>query len=854
MFITHVTPLQPHLHFFPAHSPIYLLSPTTLQAIANFITRTAKTAPLPLDFYRILSVSSVGSKDSLTRAYERRLKEVPEEAGYTKKALSARAAILKGALDTLLDPSARMDYDARLRLGEVLEDVPAEYVPGVIMLLQEAQDWKTAIAAGEQWLSVHRKSPLARDVALATALAHCDAASACLEAAGGIQRATGMLEVARDLLRKYCLNKNNNGAATGAMTLQQRISDALAELQPQLAVELLALPLEAADQRARGLALAKAVLPRTQIASSSAQQQQQQVLQSLTSCLTAMEAIELYQSCGPSYASTSPQLYAVALALIADAIFTKQLSRLAEAETLLIAADNAPLPDPIPEFQKDRRTAEELSRRSIAKAVTHLLRGDVPQAEEVLGVHARMQPACGRQVVSFIRSNSPDREDLLPGICVLAQRWIQDVVLTSYRSSSSSSSYSGKEGGDTGGTAADLGFTLDGWFDNASVKRQLAGQGGNTSTLATAVVGALRGIVQLPVAGYKKATGMLFSAKPRSVGVVERKAAAEEGEVEIVGGGVKKAQETDAASPPPAPSAIASVGVQEKILEPKPMAVCPSPPPLPPPPPSTLLPKRVAPRPVEENKKQGTTTNEDDEVNPFLLSARESLKSNKDILYIDDDGDDDASADFLTRPVLPSEINTLVGEEAMLRAFEAKHVRWDRLVAAAAIFAGISFFGVRTVLNKNDGMMGTGTTVAAAAMTDGNHAMVMPTSKEATALLQRWQIIKAQALGSSHDSSNLATVLKGDILKQWMDRAASVKTRGWSYSHSLDGGIKLTSIAPTGNGGEAVVVASLVERVTVNKGDGTSPQTFVSDYSVKYQMEKQQEGGQWVIVAAEVLA
>jgi hypothetical protein len=268
-----------------------------------------------------------------------------------------------------------------------------------------------------------------------------------------------------------------------------------------------------------------------------------------------------------------------------------------------------------------------------------------------------------------------------------------------------------------------------------------------------------------------------------------------------------------------------------------------------------LAPKRVAPRPVKENKKQGTITNDDDEVNPFLLSARESLKTNKDILYIDDD-DDDASADFLTRPVLPSEINTLVGEEAMLRAFEAKHVRWDRLVAAAAIFAGISFFGVRTVLNKNGGMMGTGTgtTVAAAATTNGNHAMVMPTSKEATALLQRWQKIKAQALGSSHDSSNLAAVLKGDILKQWIDRAASVTARGWSYSHSLDGGIKLTSIAPTGNGRAAVVVASLVERVTVNKGDGTSPQTYVSDYSVKYQMEKQQEGGQWVIVAAEVLA
>ena len=38
--------------------------------------------------------------------------------------------MLKGALETLLEPSARRDYDERLLVGDVVEEVPADFVAG----------------------------------------------------------------------------------------------------------------------------------------------------------------------------------------------------------------------------------------------------------------------------------------------------------------------------------------------------------------------------------------------------------------------------------------------------------------------------------------------------------------------------------------------------------------------------------------------------------------------------------------------------------------------------------------------------------------------------------------------------
>lgn len=50
------------------------------------------------------------------------------------------------------------------------------------------------------------------------------------------------------------------------------------------------------------------------------------------------------------------------------------------------------------------------------------------------------------------QANSPDRSDLLPGLCVLAQRWVADVALGSFR---------GTQGAP---------FSLEAWFEKDGVR------------------------------------------------------------------------------------------------------------------------------------------------------------------------------------------------------------------------------------------------------------------------------------------------------------------------------------------------------------------------------------------------
>jgi hypothetical protein len=113
----------------------------------------------------------------------------------------------------------------------------------VLALLLEAGDPQTVVAAGEEWLSTHRRDSRVRDVALSTALAHREVALTCVKKYGDAVSAAGMLRVAGELLRRH-------RAAPG---LQQQVAEALAELQPALACQLVALPLEQFQERERGL-------------------------------------------------------------------------------------------------------------------------------------------------------------------------------------------------------------------------------------------------------------------------------------------------------------------------------------------------------------------------------------------------------------------------------------------------------------------------------------------------------------------------------------------------------------------------------------------------------------------------
>ena len=76
--------------------------------------------------------------------------------------------------------------EGSLLLLPLLCSCPPVPAAGMLALLQESGDSQTVVAAGEQWLSMHRHSVGARDVALSTAVAHFTSATAYLERRGDV--------------------------------------------------------------------------------------------------------------------------------------------------------------------------------------------------------------------------------------------------------------------------------------------------------------------------------------------------------------------------------------------------------------------------------------------------------------------------------------------------------------------------------------------------------------------------------------------------------------------------------------------------------------------------------------------
>lgn len=329
------------------------------------------------------------------------MSEVPD-VGYSSQLLQARTTILQGAHETLASPANRREYDERLRLGAVAEDVPLEFVAGTLMLLQEAGDAQTVVAVGEAWLSTHRRHRAARDVALATALAHCDLAGALLDARGSVEAACAMLDVAGKLLKEY---------KAGTPQLQADIEGAVAELRPQMALELLART-DSAESRSKGLELLPAALDSLEDKPEGGRRgdmTRKSFLDALRQVLSAEEQVQLFASAGAAFADTPAELYNAAVAHISAgcAAYDVKLIRraselLAKAEAISQEAQDATATEAVKGFARDRRTIDERYRRSVAACVAALLLGDSGAAGDALGLRdGRLK--CDRQVLAYIK-------------------------------------------------------------------------------------------------------------------------------------------------------------------------------------------------------------------------------------------------------------------------------------------------------------------------------------------------------------------------------------------------------------------------------------------------------------------
>ena len=812
----------------------------------------------------------------------------PPEVGYSDEALDARVGILQGALQTLGDSTVKKEYDQSFKAGEIIEDVPEDYFAGTLILLQEGGDYQTVVGVGEAWLAQHPRHKSIKDVALSTALAHCDIARRILETRGSVEKALSALESAKRLLDIY---------KTGTHELVAQVDEAAGDLLSQLTLDLLSSSDSATFERGFEYlpSALEAVQSRTGAGEEAARHRHQltrtQYVQNLGELLTAEQQIKLYEQVGELFASTPAELYTMAIAYIAAGAYAAKPALLRKATEVLGAAEAAgraeenynateESTEATQAMARSRRLVDEGHRRAVASCVAWLLLGDSAAAGDALGLtDGRIK--CDRQVMHFIRANSPEVDSLLPGVCALTQRWVADVAMKSFH---------------TEGDVFNSGnFTLDNWFENAYVVKELE-ESSSRKSLVGLLTAPLRALAGLFVFNDKKGQD---NAKASSSTDGENSGASSGGDavrirtmqeppVSALAAAARVHLSNNNSGPegnqttssPNSSRATPSSAAQTSGPESSAAVVNP--------------PRRSNPTSKPEVTKLPLARREvaSSQPEPTLESALAAFEDESDASKAENSttwqpgassqgqgkvsapGVDFDDSFFLEQPISLGSIKPLHGEDDFMRKayYEPRSIRWGRVATAAAVLGGAGFFITRYALNSmaasststrrvlTPTSVATSTTVIKGGNTTPSSSSSASSTvvhnlshSEAVSLIKQWQKIKASALGKDHSLEKLSSVLSGDLFDQWYNRAAALKVKGWYYAHTLHSS-KVEKVVPGPLPGTATITVLFNEGVTVHKGDADRDeigQTFVSEYKVVYQAVKGEKGG-WVLISAIV--
>lgn len=70
---------------------------------------------------------------------------------------------------------------------------------------------------------------------------------------------------------------------------------------------------------------------------------------------------------------------------------------------------------------------------SVEMGLCSLLLGETDRAMMNLGLRPGSTKAPDQDVVAFVTDNSPTEDDLLPGLCALAEVWLKETILPNYK-------------------------------------------------------------------------------------------------------------------------------------------------------------------------------------------------------------------------------------------------------------------------------------------------------------------------------------------------------------------------------------------------------------------------------------
>ncbi|MBF2016126.1 MAG: DUF4101 domain-containing protein [Rivularia sp. T60_A2020_040] len=403
---------------------------------------------IPLDYYRILGIPMAASDEQLRQAYSDRIVGLPRRE-YSSEAIASRKKFIEEAYVVLSDPKERKEYD-RVYLTHAYTpektgdssvaveeramdsktdvksttlgiDISQDELIGALLLLQELGEYEQVLKLGRPYLvsrngkvvgnlgESSREAQLAPeqtaqrpDVVLTVALA-------CLELGreqwqqSHYENAAVSLETGLELLSNEELFQS----------VQAEIEADLHRLRPYRILELLALPMEKTVERKQGLRLLQEALDqRSGIDGTGLDNSGLNVddflrfIQQLRHYLTVAEQHKLFEqeSKRPSAVAT----YLAVYALIARGFTQRQPALIRQAKQMLI--------------QLGKRQDVHLEQSLCA-----LLLGQTQEATRALELSQEYE------ALAFIRENSQDSPDLLPGLCLYGEDWLQNELFPHFR-------------------------------------------------------------------------------------------------------------------------------------------------------------------------------------------------------------------------------------------------------------------------------------------------------------------------------------------------------------------------------------------------------------------------------------
>ncbi|MBE9033278.1 DnaJ domain-containing protein, partial [filamentous cyanobacterium LEGE 11480] len=381
---------------------------------------------IPLDYYRILGLPILATADQIKQAYRDRTLQLPRQE-FSTQAVASRKALLQQAYDLLAEDEKRRDYDARFlattyeQNDQTVTTAPnqtsdieieeSQFVGGLV-LLQELGEYESVLRLGRPYLNptntaikearLGEPQAALSDIVLAIALA-------CLELGreewqqGHYDNAAEALETGQELLMREGLFP----------AVRAEVQADLYKLRPYRILAMLSDPDEDAPIRQRGLETLREMLHDRQGIDGNGIDQSGlgvddflRFIQQLRDYMTVDEQQALFES-------ESRRPSAVATYLSVYALMAKGFAR---QEPALIRRAKAML-------------ARLGSRQDVylEQSICSLLLGQPDAAAKALERSQEYEP------MAFIRDHSSDVSDLLPGLCLYTERWMQEEVFPHFR-------------------------------------------------------------------------------------------------------------------------------------------------------------------------------------------------------------------------------------------------------------------------------------------------------------------------------------------------------------------------------------------------------------------------------------